>query len=369
MEARTCKPNRCVSYCFGEQPLRNFLAWAENGDFLPEIASTARFTKTNDRELILRVAEIARNKTNEHACIMLLEAATRRFVDDKAFWRDEVFFPCLAMLHAAGNHRWIDHTWFSTQGDSLFACLSAPQRNDLLEAMIGVPTIDYHAEAILLPLARQDHIAALEYFGRRIASAEEQGSGLFDAVPFAFHEVNKAFQPHPHDVLEALRRWNEADRGNTRWQLSHFLSRVYPEFESPLPETLIALIESADGDSLVFLASLLDGFEGREELLPILRAILASDEATEDIEKTVAHVFHETGMMTGEFGAAQTYQAKADSIRPWLDDASERVRKFAEQEIRSLERRVAAENRRAQEEIALRRLNYGEPLAEGDPAP
>ena len=35
---------------------------------------------------------------------------------------------------------------------------------------------------------------------------------------------------------------------------------------------------------------------------------------------------------------------------------------FAEKEIRSLERRVAAENRRAQEEIALRRLDYGEPL-------
>ena len=341
------------------------LAWAEKGEFLPEIASTARFTKTVDRELVLRVVEISRDKTDQHACVML-EAATRRFVDDKAFWRDKVFFPCLSTLHAAGNHRWIDYTWFSAQGDSLFADLSAAQRAALLDAMADAPTIDYHAEAILLPLARQDHIAVLEYFGRRIASAEEEGRELFDAVPFSFHEVNKALQSHPKDVLNALRRWNDADGVNARWQLSHFLSRVYPEFESPLPETLTALINGADGDTLAFVISLLEGFEGRETLLPILRAILASDAATDDIEKTVSLVFQETGMMTGEFGAAETYQAKADSIRSWLDDASGRVRAFAEKEIRSLERRVAAENRRAQEEIALRRLDYGEPLTDAD---
>lgn len=349
-----------------EETKAALLAWAENGDYLPEIASTARFAKTVDRELVLRVAEISRDKTDEHACVVLLEAATRRFGDDKAFWRDEVFFPCLNMLRAAGNHRWIDYTWFSAQGDSLFADLGAEQRAAVLDAMAGAPTIDYHAEAILLPLARQDHIAVLEYFGRRIASAAEEGRELFDAVPFSFQEVNKALQPHPKDVLNALRRWNDADGVNARWQLSHFLSRVYPEFQSPLPETLTALINSADGDTLVFVTSILEGFEGRETLLPILRAILVSDAATDDIEETVSHVFHETGVMTGEFGAAQTYKAKADSIRPWLDDDSGRVRAFAEKEIRSLERAVAAETRRAQEEIALRRLDYGEPLGNDD---
>lgn len=145
-----------------EDAKAELLAWAENGDYLAEIASTARFAKTIDREFVLRVAEISRDKTDEHACVMLLEAASRRFVDDKAFWRDAIFFPCLAILHVAGNHRWIDHTWFSAQGDSLFADLSAEQQADLLHAKLSVPTIEYHAEAILLPLARQDHIAVLE---------------------------------------------------------------------------------------------------------------------------------------------------------------------------------------------------------------
>lgn len=342
------------------------LAWAENGDYLPEIASTFRFTKALDRELVLRIAAISRDRKDEQACAILLEAATRRFGEDKAFWRDEIFFPCLNILHAAGNHRWIDYTWFSAQGDSLFADLSFEQRAAVLDAMSDAPTIDSRAETILLPLALKDHIAVLEYFGRRIAGAEDAGRKILETLPYSFHAVNEALQPHPKDILEALRRWKYSDGTNARWQSEHFLSRVYPEFQSPLPETLNALIDGADSDTLAFVTSILKGFKGRETLLPILRAVLASDAATDDIEKSISHVFHETGVMTGEFGVAHTYTAKADSIRPWLNDDSGRVRAFAVKQIRPLERAVAAETRRVQEEIALRRLDYGEPLGDGD---
>ena len=70
--------------------------------------------------------------------------------------------------------------------------------------------------------------------------------------------------------------------------------------------------------------------------------------------------------MVGDFGAARAYQAKANLLRPWLDDENGNVAEFAAREIRSLERMVASENRRAQEEIAMRRLQYGEPLEAGD---
>ncbi|MCY4005850.1 MAG: hypothetical protein OXE84_03340 [Rhodobacteraceae bacterium] len=101
-------------------------------------------------------------------------------------------------------------------------------------------------------------------------------------------------------------------------------------------------------------------------MLPTLRVILAADVATDEIEEKVSYVFHEAGLMTGEFGAAQTDQAKADSIRPWLEDESTRVAAFAKKEIRSLENMAASERRRAKEEIALRKLNDGEPLSNDD---
>ena len=69
--------------------------------------------------------------------------------------------------------------------------------------------------------------------------------------------------------------------------------------------------------------------------------------------------------MTGEFGGAQTYRAKVEFLKPWLDEENPRIAMFATREIASLKNMVASEHRRAQERIAMRKLQYGEPL-EGD---
>ena len=66
--------------------------------------------------------------------------------------------------------------------------------------------------------------------------------------------------------------------------------------------------------------------------------------------------------MRGEFGPEKTYQAKADLLSPWLEDDNDRVSAFAAREVGSLERRVADETRRAQEGMAMRKLQYGESL-------
>ena len=181
--------------------------------------------------------------------------------------------------------------------------------------------------------------------------------------------MHEALQPHPRDVIASVREWRGRDDGYSEGDISRFLSRIYPDFEEPLPSTLLNFIDSANAEDLAFVASSLQGFQDRAELLPVLRAILASDVANDDIAGVVSQVLHETGVMTGEFGAAQTYQAKAELLRPWLDDESRRVAEFAAREIHSLELRVAIENRRAQEEIAMRKLQYDEPLEADDAGP
>ena len=169
-------------------------------------------------------------------------------------------------------------------------------------------------------------------------------------------------QPHTADILAAMREWRERHDGIRSWQVSHFLSRIYPNFEEPLPTTLLELVKEADSNELGFIASSLEGFKCRDDLLPLLREVLASEAATDEIEQDVSRVIHETGVMKGEFGRAKTYQAKAGMLKPWCGDSNKRVSAFADREIHLLEQQVAFETRRAQEEIAMRKLQYGEPL-------
>ena len=340
--------------------------WLDQGRFVREIAGLAVSTSNVDATLISKVAERAIHDADEAACTALLGGATRHYADNPGFWRDEIFFPCLTVLQQADSHEWIDRSWHRPGRDSFFDNLDANQSRAVLEAMVSLTRIGYEAEQILSSIAATCPQMVLDWFGQRIGIAAQDPSSNFDTIPFSFHSVHEALQPHSRDVIAFLRQWHGRGDAYVRQDISRFLSRVYPDFEEPLPSTLMDIIDNADAEELAFVASSLRGFNGRAELLPILRAILASEAANDDIERVVSQVLLETGVMTGEFGAAETYQAKAELLAPLRDDENRRVAEFAAREIHTFELMVASENRRAQEEIAMRKLRHGEPLEADD---
>ena len=345
--------------------------WLDQGRFVVEIARLAVTTTNIDATLILNVAKRAIDDADVSACTHLVWwGAIGRYADNPEFWRDEIFFPCLTVLQRAGSHEWIARSWHEPGENSIFNNLTPDQSRTVLEAMVNVNHIDYCAEQILKSIAATRHEMVLDWFGQRIGIAAQQDRSLnFDSIPFSFQSVHEALQPHPREVIAFVRKRHDQGDQNGIWDISHFLSRIYPNFEDPLPSTLLNIVDSGDAEDLLFVASSLWGFEGRAELLPVLRAILASDVANDDVTGVVSQVLLETGVMTGEFGAAQTYQAKADLLAQWGDDENRRVAEFAAREIHTLEMMVASENRRAQEEIAMRRLRYGEPLEADDVGP
>ena len=343
--------------------------WLDQGRLVPEIADLAVSTANVDTRLISKIAERAVHDADERACTNLVVGAIRRYADNPEFWRDEIFFRCLTVLQQADAHQWIRRSWHQPGEDSLFANLTADQSFAVLEAMVSVDHIDYWAEQILKSIAVKHHQLVLDWFGQRIGFAAQRPSSNFNMIPFSFQSVHEALQPHPRDVIASVREWRDRANRYGEWDVSHFLSRIYPKFEEPLPSTPLDLVDSADAEDLAFIGSSLQGFGGREELLPVLRAILASDVANDDIVGIVSQVLHETGVMKGEFGAAETYQAKATVLKPWLDDESKMVAEFARREIHTLGLMVASEQRRAQEEIAMRKLQYGEPLESDDAGP
>ena len=64
------------------------------------------------------------------------------------------------------------------------------------------------------------------------------------------------------------------------------------------------------------------------------------------------------GVVSGEFGMVEAYQAKKTAVTPWLDDARPKVRAFAQSYVHSLDNRIASEQRQAEERQALRRLDF-----------
>ena len=338
----------------------------DDGHFVSEIAGLIASASGVPPALLTKVASRAVNDADVRACTILANGAIRRYADNLQLWRDDVFFRCLAVLHKASSHNWIAHSWHQPGKESLFSNLKDDQSQAVLAAMVRVGQIDYQTEQILMSIALTRHQMVLDWFGQRIEIETQEPSLKFDSIPFSFQSVHKALKPHPRDVVASACQWFRCGDFAAEWQATHFLSKIYPDFEDPLPTILFEMIDRADLEDLSFIASSLQGFKGQAEVFPILRTILASDVASDDTEECVSRVLIESGVMHGAFGAAQTYQAKAELLKPWLDDKNERVANFSAREIRTFENMVASENRRAQEEIAMRKLQYGEPLAGDD---
>lgn len=336
--------------------------WVDDGRYLSEIATVATFSADPVPALVSKVASRAVDEADEKTCTILVLEAVRHFPQNPPFWRDNIFVPCLEVLHRVGNRDWIARSWHASSEHALFANLNAVQSRAVLAAMENMHFVDYPAEEILKSIALTHHRMVLDWFGQRIQTALQQPPSEFDAVPFSFQSLHEALQPHPHDVLASVHEWIDSDDYAATLDASHFPSKVYPEFQEPLPGTLMDLVRSANAQDLAFLASVLRGFNGRQEVFPICRAILASDAASDDTEGHVSQVLLESGVIRGEFGPARTYREKAELLEPWLDDGNQRVAEFATREIRNLENMVALENRRAQEGIAMRKLQFGESL-------
>ena len=71
-------------------------------------------------------------------------------------------------------------------------------------------------------------------------------------------------------------------------------------------------------------------------------------------------ILDSTGVVSGEFGMRQAYQRKKEEVSSWLKDEREKVSSFAERYTRTLDRQIAAEQRRAEEGLEMRKREYGE---------
>jgi hypothetical protein len=89
----------------------------------------------------------------------------------------------------------------------------------------------------------------------------------------------------------------------------------------------------------------------------IIRRLPANDRLRQNVEL----VLQATGVISGEFGLVEAYRGKRDALVPWLSDADEKVRSFAQEYIASLDRQIAAEQRRSEEGLEMRKRRYDEP--------
>lgn len=100
-------------------------------------------------------------------------------------------------------------------------------------------------------------------------------------------------------------------------------------------------------------------FDQARDVLTALVAHPRIDWREEEILAAIHIVLDETGVLTGEFGHVEAYRLKKIEIEKWLKHPSAKVAAFAQSHILTLEKQISAEQRRAEEDVEMRKREWG----------
>jgi len=112
-------------------------------------------------------------------------------------------------------------------------------------------------------------------------------------------------------------------------------------------------------DDIEFVLAITRAYGGGAPILEICKAIVKAVPEQSTVWNEVAAALETTGIVMGEYGMVQAYQRKRDEIGAWKTEENERLRTFSAWLTEQLDRRIDAEQQRADESLALRKYQYG----------
>lgn len=238
-----------------------------------------------------------------------------------------------------------------------------PETIELLkEKMVELSDIDWRLEELLLAIGKSYGLkAVLDVFMKRIEKDVDkkektgwESDERYKAIPYHFNpNLNKFMAEHP-DYEKITRGWTAKMTTNWsiyNWHVSNFLQKVEKGFD----KVLNSLIQKGDDKNLMKAARAMQSINSVNFDI-CLEIIRRTD--NEKIIKLVEANMYSTGVVSGEYGISEAYKKKAERLKRYLADESERVRRFSKRMIKSFQASAKRERQQADEEKQLRRIEF-----------
>jgi hypothetical protein len=271
----------------------------------------------------------------------------------------------LPALHFLTEHRdasWVFNAWYRPEALSLITSMGDSARRALVENLRVLPKIDYHAEEILAVIAARWPFEVVDLMIERLNHEikTKDASDEYEAVPFEFYKLHEPLSVIAAETVRKVRAQFDSDRHLFEYRGGRLLRNIFPQSSAEFESALLELIRSGQEADIEFALGVMKNYHGEAFVRRLCKEVVRGVDADNPLLSSVTIALLTTGVVSGEFGMAEAYARKRDELREWLDDPDEKVRLFAERYVTDLEKMIAAERQRAQEELALRKHRYGE---------
>lgn len=345
----------------GDLVRQHFARFVGEGRFLADLADWLGRRTINDIDLLMTVADRARELGEPDAILEAINAAGRlyqRAPDPHLI--DQVFLPAVDYFRAANAADWIDRAIGLLEG-TMVAALDEAQSRTLIQSFVAIPDIDYDADRVLAVVAGRFPGLILEFFEMRVTRDRKGDSHRFEPVPFDIHDLRDVLSKDPRRLLAATREWYRHDTHFHAYRGGRLVGNVFPEFDDDFVEALREMIAKGDRDDLAFVLETLAAYDGSESIFALCMDVVDRLELGDELLGRVSGVLGERGVLSGEFGSVEADRAEHEHLAQWLEDPRDKVQAFVRNERRRIEQSMAWEQRRAERDVEQMKRDWGEP--------
>jgi hypothetical protein len=337
--------------------------WIRERRRLGEIAFCARSVHQLGPDLLEEILSIAIETGDGGSAASVIAAASERYSAEPIDSLKRTALAGVKHLGTQGDFRWVGilGSRFHTHARPLLESLTEEETRDLLAFLVRHQAVDYATAEIIEALGPRWPEAVIDFFGERLKFELAKEIPDYEAVPYRLEEAVASLADHPGPLVLAARGWFDLDRSLFEYRGGRLIKAVYPGFSQALEDRLVTRVRTGDANEIRFVLGIMRAYDGEGFLHPLCKEITAALPAEDELLNLVSIVVDSMGVTMGEFGHVQGLVAKKASMEEWLQDPRPGVQSFARRHIRSLDLQIAAEQRRAEEELAMRRLEYDTP--------
>lgn len=177
-----------------------------------------------------------------------------------------------------------------------------------------------------------------------------------ELVPFEFQGLEAVLANDPKLAISKGLAWFVQDPAEFRFRGGSLLGRTFPTCTPELASTLGEFVRAGGEQEADFALALLQNYLGSTSINDVLKEIVSRFPQDEHRMDDVRILINSPGAIAAsdEFGLANAWRVKNESLTRWLTDERPVVTAFAERHVVELGRMIAAERHRVETERELR---------------
>ncbi|MBK9306303.1 MAG: PilZ domain-containing protein [Nitrospira sp.] len=169
-----------------------------------------------------------------------------------------------------------------------------------------------------------------------------------ELIPFEFQGLEPVLANDPRLAIKKGLAWFAQDQAEFRFRGGSLLGRAFPTCTSEFAAALAEFVKTGRDLEIDFTLALLQNYLGSTSIDDVLKEIVAHFPQDSRKMDEVRTILNSPGARSGEFGLANAWRVKQESLTRWLTDERTAVTAFAAQHMAELDHMIMEERRRVE---------------------